>query len=127
MKVRVEMRGPLFEGNAASRVVKAIDATVKDIVAEGERLIKLDLYPGHGLVTGHYARSIHGEMSGTLHGVVHDSNVVYGPWLETGRRRGQQTRFRGLAHFRRATQQLQANIGRFAAAALERLRKELGG
>jgi len=81
----------------------------------------------HGYThTGHYARSIHGRMAGSLHGVIDDTRVVYGPWLEGVGSRNQATRFKGYAIFRRTKDKLQ-KMGRDILAkhvqrALERLR-----
>lgn len=127
LKVNVRVKGPLFDPGAPAAVNEALNAIVSDTVAEGERLVKLDLRPGHGLLTGHYARSVHGEVTGSLHGIVHDSRVVYGPWLEGVSNRNRTTRFKGYAMFRRAAQQLQRNIGRIAQTAIDRLTRSLGG
>ena len=104
--VSVKMLGPFFRLGSVP-VVRALSAAVRETVEEGEHRVGLQLYPGHGFITGHYKRSVHGEMTSSLHGRVHDSRVIYGPWLETGRRRGQATRFRGYAQFRNAAQQLE--------------------
>ena len=105
MEIKVSTHGPFFTLGARP-LVDAVHDTVQELVIEGERRVGLQLYPGHGLVTGHYKRSVHGEMTDSLHGRVHDSNVVYGPWLEGTSSRNKTTRFRGYALFRRATQQL---------------------
>mgnify|MGYP005812580913 CR=1 FL=1 len=52
---------------------------------------------------GHYRRNIHGEVHGRV-GRLHDSGVIYGPWLEVGAIG--RTRFRGYAMFRRTDQWL---------------------
>ncbi len=101
-QISVKLSGPLFQPGTTEKVVEAIDDTILDVVVEGERLVKLELYPGHGLVSGHYSRSIHGEVVASMHGVVHDSLVIYGPWLEYG-----GGRFKGYAMFRLAMQQMQ--------------------
>ena len=111
MTVEVKLRGPLLEGRAPAIITEAIKAAVADVTAEGERDVKLQLRPGHGLVSGHYRRSIHGETGSALHGRIHDSNVVYGPWLEGVSSRNQTTRFKGYAMFRNATQQLERKKG----------------
>ncbi len=111
MTVETRVSGPLLEGRAPAIIDGAIKAAVADLTAEGERNVKLQLRPGHGLVTGHYRRSIHGETSAAYHGRVHDSEVVYGPWLEGVSSRNQQTRFKGYAMFRNATQQLERKKG----------------
>ena len=102
----MRVSGPFFQLGAGP-VKDAISGAVKEIVTEGEHRVGLQLYPGHGLITGHYKRSVHGEMTDSLHGRIHDSNVVYGPWLEGASSRNRTTRFKGYAMFRRATQQLE--------------------
>ena len=113
--VRVILRGPVLNGQAPPIIKEALGGAISDLTAEGERQVKLQLFPGHGLVTGHYRRSIHGEVSASLHGRVHDSRVVYGPWLEGVSTRNQATRFKGYFMFRNAKQQL----GRIAGAVLQ--------
>lgn len=105
--VRVTVKGPLLEGQAPFIVQETIRDCVQAMVAEGERQVKLQLYSGHGVQSGHYRRSVHGEVSGSMHGRIHDSQVVYGPWLEGVSSRNQETRFKGYAMFRNAKQQLE--------------------
>ncbi len=107
MRVDVSLNGPFFKANAMTVITDAVDKGIEDTVAEGERAVKAELYSGHGVDTGHYRRSVHGEMVKSLHGVIHDSNVIYGPWLEGVSSRNQTTRFKGYAMFRKAYQRLQ--------------------
>lgn len=109
--ISIRQRGPLLAGKGPAEVQEAMRGTIKELVAEGERAVKLQLYPRHGLLTGNYRRSIHGELENSLHGRVHDSNIVYGPWLEGISSRNATTRFKGYAMFRNATQQLQRMVG----------------
>ena len=104
--VQVKLVGPVLNGQAPPVIKDALQGAIGDLVSEGERKVKLQLFPGHGLVTGNYRRSIHGEVQANFSGRVHDSNVVYGPWLEGVSSRNQQTRFKGYAMFRNARQQL---------------------
>lgn len=107
-QMTISFHGPLFQsGLPASAIHDAIHDTITDLVAQGEKAVKLQLYPGHGLITGYYRNSIHGELSGSLNGRVHDSNVVYGPWLEGVSSRNETSRFKGYRMFRNAFQQLQ--------------------
>ncbi len=103
--VQVRLIGPVLNGQSPPIIKDAINNAIGDLVAEGESKVKVQLYPGHGLVTGHYRRSIHGETF-TLRGRIHDSNVIYGPWLEGVSSRNQTSRFKGYAAFRNARQQL---------------------
>ena len=107
MEVNIRYNGPIFGPGVDDKVRTAIGKAVHDLVIEGERQVDLQLYPGHGLVTGHYRRSVHGEMSDSLHGRIHDSLVVYGPWLEGVSSRNQRSRFKGYHMFRNAFQQLE--------------------
>lgn len=105
--VKVSLHGPIFSGTVPAKVVSAVHMTVKELVNEGEKAVDAQLYAGHGVLTGHYRRSVHGEMVSTLHGRVHDSGVVYGPWLEGVGSRNQKSRFKGYAMFRNARQKLE--------------------
>ncbi len=124
--VQVKLIGPVLNGQAPPIIKDALNSAITDLVAEGERGVKLQLFPGHGLVTGNYRRSIHGEVSSSLNGRIHDSNVVYGPWLEGVSSRNQATRFKGYAMFRNAKQQLDRIAGAVlrnrVLRALQRLR-----
>jgi hypothetical protein len=111
LNIDVSVRGPLFSAAAAPAVKDITHDVVTELVDEGEKRVVLQLYPGHGLKTGHYRRSIHGDMLSSLHGRIHDSKVVYGPWLEGVSRRNQTTRFRGYAMFRNAKQQIERITG----------------
>jgi hypothetical protein len=113
--VVVRLRGPFFSTTIPPAIVGVLNDAIGDLVTEGESKVKLQLYPGHGLITGHYRRSIHGEIASSLHGRIHDSKVIYGPWLEGVSSRNQTTRFKGFAMFRNARQQLD----RIAAGVLQ--------
>ncbi|KKL24685.1 hypothetical protein LCGC14_2412840 [marine sediment metagenome] len=113
--ITVRLRGPFFSTNIPPVIVGALDAAIADGAAEGEGDIKIMANPrprgvfhsavyaqAHGYrQTGRYHRGVIGEMVRSLHGRVHDSNAIYGPWLESG-----GGRFKGYAMFRKATQQL---------------------
>ena len=99
--------GPVFDGRAKRAVEAATKNAIAELVALGETLIKKDLRPGHGLITGHYRRSITGEMKSSTLGIVHDRNVVYGPWLEGVSSRNKTRRFKGYFMFRKATAQVE--------------------
>ena len=108
--VSVRISGPFFGGSMPGHIRSALSLSIGDVVAEGERSVKLQLYPGHGLRTGHYRRSVHGEMQNSMHGRIHDSGVIYGPWLEGVGSRNQTTRFKGYHMFRQAKGELERKI-----------------
>lgn len=105
-QIHIEVKGPFFD-RGLSALDGAIRDTIRELVAEGETDVKVQLYPGHGLRTGHYRRSIHGEVLNSRNGTVHDSNVIYGSWLEGVSSRNQRTRFKGYGMFRKAVQGLE--------------------
>jgi hypothetical protein len=105
LEVDVEYRGkflltPLPSLHNESEA--SVHSAVQDLVAFGEREVKSQLYPGHGYLTGHYSDSVHGEMSSTMHALLTDSGVTYGPWLEGVSSRNEASRFKGYGMFRRA-------------------------
>jgi hypothetical protein len=122
----VEVRGPLFSGAAKGIIDGAIKASIRELVAESETMVKVQLYPGHGLVTGHYRRSIHGEIIDSRHGRVNDSKVIYGPWLEgTGSRN--TGRFKGYSMFRKTVQTMRRRAPGFVQKHVARMVKGLNG
>ena len=106
-EIKVTLSGPFLTGQPAVVVDNTMRRTIAELVAMGEIDVSEQLYPGHGLVTGHYRRSIHGEVLTSRNGKVHDSKVVYGPWLEGTSSRNQRSRFKGYAAFRNAFQRLE--------------------
>jgi len=121
VNLTVKVSGPFFRlgpGPVLNSLHDAIQETVLTGEAEGVRMAQPRERGGvfhsgayaaaHGYRhTGHYARSINGRMVSNLHGVISDSGVVYGPWLEGVGSRNQATRFKGYAIFRRTRDKLQ--------------------
>ena len=124
MKITVKVSGPFFAKGPAVIVASLHDA-IAETVLEGEKQAVGMAQPrgsasatavfhsrsyaaAHGYKqTGHYARSINGRMTSTLHGILTDSSVVYGPWLEGVSSRNDATRFKGYGIFRRTRDKLQ--------------------
>lgn len=127
LEFEVKYSGPFFLPGAAGKAQEAVQKTVADLTIEGERQVKLQLTPGHGVESGHYSRSVHGEMTASMHGIITDSNVVYGPWLEGVGSRNRTTRFKGYAMFRKAYQQLEKLAGKILQDRVNELTRRLGG
>lgn len=155
MRVRVTTTtsGPLFRGATEPAMRMAARDTLQDAVERGEQIVSSLLYPGHGLITGHLRRSIVGEVGTAIgthqarqdfsggylrshiadiprtdfHGVLHDSGVVYGPWIEGVSSRNAASRFKGYQMFRRATRALNAAMPRLAEKHLRRAVQKLNG
>jgi hypothetical protein len=127
MTVRMNYVGPLFDGRAPGIIDGAIKDAIDEALGRGEELVKEQLYEGHGVVTGHYRRSVRGERDDSRHGTVHDSQVVYGPWLEGVSSRNASGRFRGYSMFRNARQQLEREAPRILEHNIERAVSRLNG
>ena len=102
--VSTVVSGPFFDRGDA-KVKRAIAGTTQDLVERGEQMVKRQLYPGHGHITGTLRRSISGHMTGPLSGII-ATPVVYGAFIEGVSRRNQTTRFKGYAMFRRTAKAL---------------------
>jgi len=140
LHVEIEAKGPLFQGGKAAEIVeKALDRGIEQLVQLGEQRLDLMLRPRPAGVylsvteakkgqasTGHYRRSIHGVAS-HLHGLIHDSNVVYGPWLEGVSNRNLTTRFKGYASFRRVGQSLEKDAKKVLQGHVDKAVPELNG
>lgn len=113
VQITVTYKGSFFSRLLSGRFQQAKLNAIRQMMEESEARIAEQLRPrsagvyltmaqaGKGKAsTGHYRRSIHGELSKDR-ARIHDSNVVYGPWLEGTSSRNQTTRFKGYSVFRR--------------------------
>jgi hypothetical protein len=123
MRVDVDItrRGPLFDG----RAVRAVREFVYDAEAEvaarlGRRLIQDELKRVVRHETPYYRTKI-AVARRRGHFVIHDSNIVYGPWLEgIGSRNHPVTTFHGYKTFERMTPRIQAGAAPVAGELLRR-------
>ena len=112
--IKVTLSGPFFDADVSAVTVKAINDGLEQVALKGQALVQGQLTSGHGVVTGHFRRSIWGGLTSSLHAQIdagahqQGANVVYTSWLETGTRRGAQTRFSGYRMFANAARQLQS-------------------
>lgn len=116
----VKVSGPIFQPGLNGKVEASLNEAINEIMlrSEAEATQMAQPAPGglfhpreyaaahHYFQTGNYSRSINGRMVASLHGVVSDSNAVYGPWLEGVSSRNQTTRFKGYAIFRKTAQKI---------------------
>lgn len=115
----IKYSGPFFEKD----VRKTFRSNARDLVAaiaeDGERMVRDDLTPGHGRVTGRYADAVEGRarsLSGkkwALTAVVSSTRHLqmpnfrgFGTFLETGLRGKVQTAFRGYWIYKRVANAL---------------------
>lgn len=74
--------------------------------------------------TGFYRSRVTSEVTPTL-GRVHDSNVIYGPWLEGVGSRNARTRFKGYSTFRKIAQRIEQDAPFIVAADVQRMATRL--
>lgn len=72
--------------------------------------------------TGHYESRVDYTVVRGEVAELHDSGVVYGPWLESG---GRGTRFRGYSTFRKTRDDVAARADRIADGPVRQMAKEL--
>lgn len=115
----IEYSGPFFEKDIRKTFRQNARDLVSAIAEDGEAMVKADLTPGHGRLTGDYAEAVQGRvksLSGkkwALTAVVTSTRHLqmpgyrgYGKFLETGIKGQRQTRFRGYWVYRRVANAL---------------------
>lgn len=135
-QVKVEARGPLADGTAPQIIRQALQNSVQALIELGdERLAMMARprpagvylsYAEGGTSTGNYRRNMFSEVR-DLYGLITDSGVVYGPWLEGIGSRNATTRFKGYAMFRRTSEWLNEQAPRVAQQQITRAVAVLNG
>ena len=104
--ITITKTGPLLDANVSSTLKRGIRAGIFDVASEVVGTVQEQLYGGHGWVTGRLRGSIGARQFSDLgyevrSGAITGEPLVYAYWVETGKRRGSQTRFRGYHMFER--------------------------
>lgn len=108
----VTLAGPIWSAVTAHQIDNVINA----LAQEGDRLVKDQLYPGHGVLTGHFRRSVWGGLVKSRYGQIdagmhsQGDNVIYANWLEGISARNAASSFAGYAMFANATKQLEGRV-----------------
>lgn len=129
----VQISGPLLDGRGPIILDDYMKANLKLIAVLAEDAVQQELDVVLQNPTGFYRSQISSivrtGVGRTLPDVaVHDSGVIYGPWLAgTGSRNAPVTRFRGYTHWRKATQRIEKLAGQTVVSTFSQLIKKLGG
>ena len=126
--ITITKTGPLLDANVSATLKRGIRAGIFDVATEVTGTVQEQLYAGHGWVTGRLRGSIGARQFSDLgyevrSGAITGEPVVYAAWVETGKRRGSQTRFRGYHMFERTADAWDNNrtrIGHLMGRALVR-------
>lgn len=112
LNVHVTLSGAFFAQLPSAQVQRGLSTGLEIAGLLGQRYVQEQLYPGHGVRTGHFRRSIWGGQVSARAAQIdaglqqQGANVIYTNWLETGTRRGQQTAFPGYHMFENAHRRL---------------------
>jgi hypothetical protein len=118
--LRISRTGPVFNGLAKRAARDFARAASLEVAKEGQRLWIVQLDSSIKVNTGYYTSNVQITTAGN-NNIVHDSGVVYGPWLEgVGSRNYPVTRFRGYHSMRRAKAKLDRAAPRIAERVLQR-------
>lgn len=100
-----------------SQINEAANDAERAVAQQGVNMVQRRLGSVLKRPTGHYRSKVVTQRRADDWAVT-DSNVRYGPWLESGRSR-RSTRFRGYHTFQMVGQQLQGRAGNIAEDAFE--------
>ena len=128
--ITITKTGPLLDANVSSTLKRGIRAGIFDVASEVVGTVQEQLYGGHGWVTGSLRDSIGARQFSDLgyevrSGAITGEPLVYAYWVETGKRRGLQTRFRGYQMFQRAAEKWNSSRSRIAKIMLTNIRQAL--
>ena len=107
--ITITKTGPLLAPDVSETLKRGIRSGLFDVAAEIVGTVQEQLYAGHGWVTGRLRGSIGARQFSDLgyevrSGAITGDVVPYTYWIETGKRRGSQTRFRGYHMFKRTAE-----------------------
>jgi hypothetical protein len=128
----VEFSGPLLEGRAPIILDEYMKANLALIANLAEDAVQQELDVVLQNPTGFYrsqiSSTVRSGVGRTLPDVVvHDSGVIYGPWLAgTGSRNAPVTRFKGYTHWRKASQRMEKLAHQTVISTFRQLIHKLG-
>lgn len=128
MSVDISFDGPWFDGRAERAMQQAADDAREDIAefAENHALGLMGAAFRHP--TGYYESRIETTRVSSEVSLVHDNDVVYGPWLEgVGSRNRQRPGFPGYWHWKQTKQLVAARGPQIAERAVQRHLPEMRG
>ena len=127
MDIKVTVSGPMFNGDPARVLDKAIGQVIIAVSKAGVNEVKADLTPGHGYQTGKFRKTISRRKRGMV-GTIYSKNTMISKWLEGGSSLiKRKSSFRGYGIWGPATQRTDRTAGEEARAIVAELVRELGG
>jgi hypothetical protein len=119
--VEITISGPLFDGRAAREFAAYADEAREQIAEFGEEHALNLMGQSFREPTGYYESNVMTERVSADVSRVHDSGVVYGPWLEgVGSRNRPRPGFPGYEHWRKTKALLAVRAPEMAQRLLDR-------
>ncbi|MGH3585798.1 MAG: hypothetical protein ACRDQ0_05700 [Pseudonocardia sp.] len=116
---RIDRDGPLFDNRAALAAAGYADEIEQVIAEVGVNKVRVALAPFLKHPTGYYMSQL--QASRAFDGwEIHDSDVVYGPWLAGVGSRNKTTRFKGYRHWQIAIQEIRRDADGIAEFVLDK-------
>ena len=128
--ITITKTGPLLDANVSATLKRGIRAGIFEVGTQIAATVQEQLVNGHGRVTGNLRGSITSRQFSDLGYEVRSrayagEPLPYTYWVETGKRRGLQTRFRGYQMFQRAAEKWNNSRSRIAKIMLTQIRQAL--
>lgn len=128
-EINLKLRGPLLthaRGWPARRVNAMMEEMKEAVAREGVNMVRRQLDRVLQNPTGYYSSRVATDTAGE-NIRIHDSNVIYGPWLEGTSSRNQTTRFKGYSTFRIVKQRLNRAKSNIIRPIADRYIREFNG
>ncbi len=119
------LSGPFFNSNPASVARDNLADAAEQMARESEERVLAVLSNELKHPTGYYESRVTTDRIMSTAYEIHDSDVIYGPWLEGTGSRNAETRFKGYAAFRRAAQAMENRAVDIVQNAAQQIVKEL--
>jgi hypothetical protein len=123
----VKASGPLFDVNIQVDGARYVDEAIQQVALEGRDGVRTLGMSQYQEPTGYYRDHVVVRRESAERAVVHDSMVVYGPWLEGVGSRNAVTRFKGYRTWRLTRQTLAGKAPAIAIHVLKRYLPRWGG
>lgn len=118
--------GPLWSSQRDKIIRDGLRDIERDVAKQGEKLVKSELRPGHGVATGRFRSSITGDVVNSRHGLVtHRDSDGKAAWLEGTASTNRTSRFKGYHMFVLGRRRLDRIAERTARPAAKRLMRRL--
>lgn len=123
----VRTSGPLLDGNITVDVAAYLDEAIQQVALEGRDGVRTLGMSQYQHPTGYYSSNVVVRRESAERAVVHDSMVVYGPWLEGVGSRNATSRFKGYRTWRLTRQTIASKAPIIAIRVLKRYMPRWGG